>query len=132
MSRALLALPLLLAAAALPAQPARAPAIAALDAIEPGQWQLRSPGQQGATRSMCIVDPAVLIQLQHAGATCQRFVVDNQPQSATIHYTCPGAGYGRTTIKVETSRLFQLDSQGIADNAPFAMSYEARRTGSCR
>lgn len=131
MSRAFVLTPLLFAAAALPAQPARAPVIAALRAIEPGQWQLRPLGGEGPGRSMCVFDPAVLIQLRHPGATCTRFVVENEAQTATIHYTCPGDGYGRTTIDVETSRLFQLDSQGIAGNAPFAVSYEGRRLGAC-
>lgn len=128
--RPLFASLLLLAAIAAPAQPARAP-ILALGAIEPGQWELRAPGARAAERSLCVADPAVLLQLRHPGAACSRFVIDNQPQSTTVHYTCPGAGHGRTTIRVETSQLVQIDSQGIADNAPFAMSYEGRRTGAC-
>ncbi len=40
-------------------------------------------------------------------------------------------GSGRTTIRVETPRLVQIETQGIADQSPFAFSAEARRIGTC-
>jgi hypothetical protein len=49
-----------------------------------------------------------------------------------VSYQCIGAGKGRTDIRVETPRLVQIDAQGIADGAPFALSLEGRRTGDCR
>ena len=55
----------------------------------------------------------------------------NTADNATIHYTCPGSGHGRTTILVETPRLFHLQSQGIAGGAPFDFDYEVRRVGAC-
>jgi hypothetical protein len=48
-----------------------------------------------------------------------------------VHYTCPGAGHGRTTVRVETPRLVQIESQGMARNEPFAIRLEGRRTGNC-
>lgn len=132
MSRAFVLTPLLLFAAALPAQPARAPVLSALEMIERGEWQLRPLDGKGAARNMCVTDPSVLLQLRHERLSCTRFVVDNQPRTATVTYSCNGAGSGRTSIKVETPRLFQVDSQGIADNAPFAMALEGRRVGSCK
>ncbi|QNA84797.1 hypothetical protein G4G27_12935 [Sphingomonas sp. So64.6b] len=110
--------------------PARAPHLIALDAIEQGQWQLREVGGPGA-RSLCVADPRILLQLQHGKAQCSRFVVADTASSAIVHYTCPGSGHGRTTITVETGRLFKLQTQGIADGAPFDFSYEARRVGAC-
>jgi len=50
---------------------------------------------------------------------------------ATIHYTCPGRGYGRTTIAVETSKLVRIDTQGIVDGMPFATEFEGRKIGMC-
>lgn len=105
--------------------------IAALDQIEAGQWQLQEVGRSGAPRQMCIADPAALIQLEHAGVHCTRIVVSDEPRSATVHYTCPGAGNGRTTIRLETRSAFHIDTQGIAGGAPFDMAFEAKRMGAC-
>lgn len=115
---------------AVAAAPAAAPTLVALDSVQRGQFILRPVGG-GAARSLCVSDPRTLLQLRHSGAQCSRFVIEDTPQTTTIHYTCPGAGHGRTTIKVETPRLLKLDTQGIADNAPFAFEYELRRTGAC-
>ena len=42
-----------------------------------------------------------------------------------------GRGYGRTSIRLETDRLVQIRTQGIADGLPFEYSAEARRVGDC-
>lgn len=102
---------------------------AALAGLQPGRWVLSSPS--APPRELCIGDPRVLIQLQHRASACSRYVLDNQPNLTTVHYTCPGAGHGQTTIRVETPRLAQIDTQGIAGRAPFALSLEARRVGDC-
>lgn len=120
----------LLSALAAPA-PAQAPGLPALGAIERGLWELRERGSSAAPRKICVADPSTLIQIRHGSTACSRFVIDSKPDRATVHYTCPGAGHGRTTIRVETSRLIQIDSQGIADDSPFNFSYEGRRTGAC-
>jgi hypothetical protein len=51
--------------------------------------------------------------------------------NATVHYSCPGSGWGRTTVRVETPRLARVETQGIAGKAPFAFTAEARRVGAC-
>lgn len=99
--------------------------------IQSGAWQLRALDGSAPTRRICLTDPAELIQLRHPGATCSRFVLDNAPETATIHYTCPGAGYGRTTIKVETGELIRVESQGLINRAPFQVALEGRRAGAC-
>lgn len=121
------------AAAAAPAawQPAHAPALPALAGIEKGMWELRERGSSAALRRICVADAFALIQIRHGGTACSRFVIDSKPDRATVHYTCPGAGHGRTTIRLESSRLIQIDSQGIADNSPFNVTYEGRRLGNC-
>jgi hypothetical protein len=113
------------------AAPAHAPQLAALTQIEPGQWQLKEPGASTIARSLCVMDPAVLLQLGHKGAQCSRFVIADTPGTATVHYTCPGAGHGRTTISIETPRLLRIQTQGIAGGAPFDLDYEGRRMGAC-
>lgn len=111
-------------------QPANAPVLAAISRIETGQWVLRS-SDGGGTRSICVSDPSALLQLQHLGTSCSRFVIANDPKQSVIHYTCPGAGHGRTTLRVETPRLVQIDSQGVSRREPFAVQFEGRRTGPC-
>lgn len=122
---------LLLVAGLGTAAPARAPQLAVLTRVETGQWQLREAGSTTAAKSLCVSDPAVLLQIGHVGAQCSRFVIADAPDSATVHYTCPGAGHGRTTISMETPRLLHLQTQGIASGAPFDLDYEARRVGAC-
>ena len=122
---------LLLAAGLGTAAPARAPQLAVLTRIETGQWQLREAGSTASPRSICVSDPAVLLQIGHVGAQCSRFVIADAPDSATVHYTCPGAGHGRTALTLETPRLLHLQTQGMAGGAPFDLDYEARRVGAC-
>lgn len=104
-------------------------ALVALNAIERGQWQLREAG--GGTSKLCVTNPATLLQLRHPGAQCTQVVVENSRDTATIHYTCPGHGYGRTTVSVETSKLVRIDTQGIVDGMPFASDLEGRKLGTC-
>ncbi len=114
------------------ASPAAAPPqLAVLAQLEPGQWQIHEPGTTLAPRAMCVADPAMLLQLGHPGAQCSRFVISDTPGSATVHYTCPGAGHGRTTLSVETPRVVRVQTQGIAGGLPFDHDYEARRLGAC-
>jgi len=105
--------------------------IQAFGRIEPGEWQLRALDGSAPARKLCIDDAYDLIQLRHPGAACSRFVLANEPQTATVHYTCTGAGYGRTTIRVETPQLVHIDSQGLANQSPFQVALEGRRLGKC-
>jgi len=105
-------------------------ALKALGGIEHGQWQLRENDGTG-TRRVCLTNPAALLQLQHGSAQCEHFVVENSQRVATIHYTCPGHGYGRTTISVETPKLVRVETQGVLDGAPFASDLEGRKLGDC-
>ncbi len=104
--------------------------LTALASIAPGQWGLHVHGRAGL-RSICLGDPEQLLQLRHGGAICSRFVIANEPTQTIVHYTCPGAGHGRTVVRVETAQLIQIESQGIADNAPFDFEIEGRRVGEC-
>lgn len=113
------------------AAPAGGPTLPALTRIEPGQWQLKTYGSAAAPTTLCIGDADALIQYGHSNLQCQRFVIANDANLATVHYTCPGTGHGQTSVKVITPRNFSLDTQGIINGAPFEEQYEARRIGSC-
>ncbi len=110
-------------------QPGATPALAM---VEPGQWFLKSRTSASGNRSVCVQDVRALLQVVHGTAACNRFVIANSARETTVHYTCPGSGHGRTTIKVETARLIQIESQGIVKQEPFAVEFEARRTGECK
>lgn len=112
------------------ASPQRPPAIAALRSIEAGEWQLKDA--EGGVRRICVGDRAMLLQLMHGAAQCEHVVMENGASGASVRYTCPRHGHGRTTLSVETPRLFDIDTSGIADGAPFAEQFEGRKVGNCR
>jgi len=103
----------------------------ALSSIEAGLWDLRSTSGRDVGRSMCVTDPSVLLQLGHPGRACSRFPIVNQPKNADVYYSCAGAGQGQTRLRVETSRLVQIETQGFLYQEPFSFSFEARRIGDC-
>lgn len=107
------------------------PALAMLDQLERGRWEIRMRDEDRTVRSICLGDGRRLIQLRHPAASCDRLVVEDEASQITVQYTCRGQGYGRTHIRRETNRLVQIDSQGIVDGLPFAFAAEARRVGDC-
>lgn len=110
---------------------AQAPSLAMLSALDDGQWEVR-PRDGSAVRKLCVRSGLELIQLKHTESDCSRFVVEDGTNAVTVQYTCRGNGYGRTSVRRETSSLVQIDSQGIAGGLPFQFSAEARRVGACR
>ena len=115
----------------LAAQPALPRALSAFELVQPGQWMLRSREVPAQSTSICVRDVRALMQIQHGGALCNRFVIADEGKSTTVHYTCPGRGHGRTELRVETSKLIQLETQGILNKEPFAVLLEGRRLGEC-
>jgi hypothetical protein len=104
--------------------------LALLGTLTKGEWTIKSRG--GAPeRKICVKSGAELIQLMHRESGCSQFVVEDAAARVTVQYTCPGNGYGRTSIRRETPALVQLESQGIHDGTPFQLTAEARRTGAC-
>ncbi len=99
--------------------------------IERGTWELRELQTANAPRKFCLTDPATLLQIQHGMTNCTHAVIDDRPMEATVHYSCPGAGHGRTTLRLESGHRLQLETQGIDHGAPFAARYEGVKTGAC-
>lgn len=102
-----------------------------LTRLETGQWELRGGSGNARITAICLGNPILLTQPRHGGAPCTRDVVAADTDSMTVNYTCPGLGRGRTTIRFETPRLVQIDSQGLDHGMPFALRAEARRIGAC-
>ncbi|PKP90881.1 MAG: hypothetical protein CVT75_10425 [Alphaproteobacteria bacterium HGW-Alphaproteobacteria-14] len=104
--------------------------LAMLGTLNKGEWTIKQRG--GAPdRKICLKTGVELIQIMHRENGCNQFVVEDGAARVTVQYTCPGNGYGRTSIRRETGALVQLESQGIHDGMPFQLIAEARRTGSC-
>lgn len=121
----------LMAAGSVPAAETDRPLLA-LSRLEPGLWQIRAlDNDRARPRSICLGDATVLIQLEHRQITCSRLVITNSPKDLTVHYVCPYNGFGQTSLRIESPRLATLDTQGIANNAPFAYRAELRRLGEC-
>lgn len=115
--------------AVLPAS-AQSDSLEMLSKLAKGEWTIKY--RNGSTdRKICVRSGLELIQLQHADRGCNRFVVEDDTARVTVQYTCPGNGYGRTSIRRETGSLVQIESQGIESGLPFQFAGEARHTGSC-
>lgn len=103
----------------------------ALSRIERGQYEISVVGSTATPRSVCIADPAILLQMQHPGVACARFVMADGPDGTTVSYRCASGGHGRTVVTITTPRSFDIDTQGIAGGAPFDLNYQGRRVGAC-
>lgn len=103
---------------------------ALFDDLRQGMWEIRERGQDRGRR-ICLRSERDLVQLRHRGQSCRRIVTDDNATSATVQYSCPGTGYGRTNIRLETSDLVQLRSDGIERSSPFSVEAEGRRVGDC-
>jgi hypothetical protein len=104
----------------------------ALSGLEHGEWELKERGSEAAPRRLCIGDPGQLLQPFHVDRQCRRYVLENGALRAAVTYDCAQAGQGRTQVRVETSRLVQIESQGISGGAPFSVTLEGRRVGACK
>ncbi|WP_254913931.1 hypothetical protein [Sphingobium sp. Z007] len=116
-------------AATVPPAPAVKPQ--ALRALETGQWELRGRGEGAEVRKLCVSDLRQLLQVQHGKALCRSFTISDSADAVSVTYDCAAAGNGRTDLRVETNKLVQIRSQGIAQGAPFAFDTEGRRVGAC-
>lgn len=114
-----------------PALTAQRPSLAMLDQLKPGQWEVRDRDLAGGRSRLCIENGRRLIQIQHMREVCRSFTVQDTADTVTVHYTCPGNGYGQTSVRYESAQLVQLETQGIAHGVPFNFRAEVRRIGAC-
>ena len=110
------------------AAPAQAPSFAMLGTLEKGQWTLVERGETGAAKTLCLGDATQMLQTEHKGAQCSRYTIRDDAGQITVHYTCGKQGHGKTTVRKETARLVQIDTQGMVNGQPFSFGYEARKT----
>ena len=103
----------------------------ALQSSEPGLWEVSDPSGARKTQRLCLRDMSALAQIEHSGRQCTRVTIADEATKATIHYTCVGGGFGRSTLEPVNPRNVRLVTQGIAGGLPFHYSLAARRVGSC-
>lgn len=114
-----------------PTLAAQRPSLAMLDLLQPGQWEVRDRDLAGGRSRICIESGRRLIQIRHMREACRSFTVQDTADTVTVHYTCPGNGYGQTSVRFESAQLVQLETQGIAQGLPFNVRAEVRRVGAC-
>ncbi len=108
-----------------------APSLFTLGSLPKGQWELRDKEHDfRSVAKLCLGNPNMLAKPRHARKDCAVQRLNGDDRSAVFNYRCQGA-YGTTTVRRETDTLVQIRSQGVDRGAPFALDYEARRTGSC-
>jgi hypothetical protein len=108
-----------------------APRPAALAQAAPGLWEVyRLPGAREVTHE-CVGDVTVLAQYEHRHQRCTSSIVSDGPIATVIQYSCPGGGFGRSTLTMITPRSLRIETQGISDNLPFNYQLQARRVGDC-
>ena len=103
----------------------------ALQGAQPGLWEFSDPAGNMPAKRMCVRDMTALAQVEHDKRQCTRVVIADEPGATTIHYTCTGGGFGRSTLEPVTPRSYRLDTQGISGGLPFHNRLNARRIGSC-
>jgi hypothetical protein len=119
------------AASSGPPATAERPTLAMLDLLQPGQWEVRDRDLSGGRSRLCLESGRRLIQIRHMREACRSFTVQDTAEAVTVHYTCPGNGYGQTSVRFESAQLVQLETQGIAQGLPFNVRAEVRRVGAC-
>jgi len=98
--------------------------------VGPGEWEV-SKSATGSGERVCLSDPAVLMQWEHRGEQCDQTLLTSSNDRAEVHYTCPGGGFGTSHVESLTPRSVRVDSQGISDRYPFALTIYAHRIGPC-
>lgn len=94
-----------------------------------GLWEVSRA--DGTRRNVCLPDPVVLAQFEHLRVSCARDLIRDQERHAEIHYSCPGGGFGQSSVDLITPRALRIETQGISANAPFHYVLQARRVGDC-
>ena len=103
----------------------------ALAQAAPGLWEISGyPGTRGPVRE-CFGDLSLLAQYEHRRQSCTSSIVSDRPPSSVVQYSCPGGGFGRSTLTMITPRSIRIETQGISDNLPFNYVLQARRVGDC-
>ena len=104
----------------------------AFSTLEAGLWEIKGVGSDMSVHKLCVSDMRQLLQPLQIQPMCKQFIAEDAADYVTASFDCAAQGQGRTSVRVETSRLVQIDSQGISGGRPFAARMEGRRVGLCQ
>ena len=103
----------------------------ALAQAKPGQWELSGlPSSKAPVRS-CVADLKQLLTLEHRSGRCKETVLSDDGTQMKVQFSCPGGGFGTTSVRVITPRSLRIETQGIASKSPYGYLVQARRIGEC-
>lgn len=106
-----------------------------MQGLRPGLWSFKEVGAPATQKpkSLCLsaTSSLPLVQIEHGGAACPAYVLEDGAARLGVSYDCGARGHGVTHVRVETRQLLQLNTQGIKGDAPFARQYEGRWAGQC-
>jgi hypothetical protein len=103
----------------------------ALASIEPGLWEVSRSATGRNPARLCLRDVQELALVGHPGERCTRTILSDRPGELLLDLNCPRNEFARSRISVTTPRSLKIETQGIHGGAPFAMTFFARRTGTC-
>lgn len=109
---------------------AQADGLSAMAGLRPGSYEARNL-DTGAQRRICVRTQTDLVQLRHSGVSCTHYVIEDKPNALGVRYSCPGGDWGLTRVRSEGRDLGQVESQGIAQGAPFSVRLELRYREPC-
>lgn len=98
---------------------------------EPGLWSVSKSASGSPSETVCVTEPSMLIQWEHRGKQCSSTILSSAADRAEVYYTCAGGGFGSSKVEVLTPRSVKIDTQGISEGYPFALTLHARRMGPC-
>jgi hypothetical protein len=97
----------------------------------PGLWEISGVPGTRAPAHECLGDLSMLAHYEHRRDNCTSRIISDSPSQSVVEYSCGGAGFGRSDLKLITPRSLRIDTQGISDNLPFGYVLQARRVGDC-
>ena len=103
----------------------------ALAQTSPGLWEISGVPGSKTPLKQCVSDVSSLARFEHRGRSCSQRIINDDPGSAVIEYSCGGAGFGLSKVDVITPRSLRIDTQGVSGGLPFSYVLQARRVGDC-
>src|SRR5690606_34370450 len=96
-----------------------------------GLWEVSRSATGARSSRVCVPSAAAFGQWEHGRVRCTRQVLSASASDAIITYNCPGGDFGRSHVRVITSRSLRIETQGISRGFPFNYVLHARRVGDC-
>lgn len=98
----------------------------------PGTYAVSVPGVRDAPATSCLADPApLLFGGPPLAPGCRISLIGNEPDRASLSWSCPGGDSGRTDLRRLHAGLFVAQSQGVREGHPWSVSRQFQHVGPC-